>query len=388
MITLPSTTLSLVAALTLTASGAFPLSANSHGQSLYQAPLPSYYAGRTASLQIRESQPFRQTAGPLQSSNSFGTANVHLLSDASTASDERVEQHSAAQQSEQSAASDSAANDIYDGLPVEGRLERKSASHLRTAPATERRRAIVGVDGDEAQPSRDSVRAKEDPNSILEESANESEEQDEEQDNDDDDGDDECDETGDEDDDDEADELEEHMAVVDRMFNSSIMQNMLNLMNENRELKARLEIQEVEFKAKLRIQAAEFEQREAQQRIHELENEISEREQEQHKSHQRGEVERQQTEEQVERLQRELENRSREMLELSEANQHLEQLADRREQAHQSTIQEVHRNLEIALQNKVELEHRARALEAKIEALQSQHSEPGKAAKRKKALQK
>lgn len=268
--------------------------------------------------------------------------------------------------------------DVYDGLPIERRFERRTESRVEIAPrveapvtplATEREVEQVTRDGQD-EPQGEGDREKgisqseddgEGQNRLRNRDADEEEE----------------------DDDDCEDELEEHFEAVERVLNSKLVLEMLGLLKENTELKAQLKIQEIEFEARRRVDAVEHEQQAAQRRIHELEigheHQLSER----HDAAMRMQAQAKEATQHSEMLQRELAKSAEELNELRAVNQQLQQQVERVQASHAKAVQESLRKLAEAQQSKAELEHRARALEAHLKELRDKLESPRKEDKKK-----
>lgn len=133
------------------------------------------------------------------------------------------------------------------------------------------------------------------------------------------------------------------VSSVERMMHAGAMQHFMELMKENCELKAQLKIQQIEFEAKQRLlmaeHAAEQQRRESEERIDELESMNAE---------------------------------------LQQAQQLLTARAEKQIQELRSQLVEHSREMQRAQQGKAELEHRARALEAKLEELKANQRAPAK----------
>ncbi len=272
--------------------------------------------------------------------------------------------------------------EVYDGLPIPGRFESKSAPRVRMAPRAERKASVIATENDvekeveEVEKVASVKRDGEDEvvvdsqNALAIKDANRDEKEENCEDED--------------EDEDQNDELEEHFELVDRVLNSEVVQSMLGLIKENYELKAQLKIQAVEFKARQKIDVAKNEQRAAESRIQELERAIEASHREQHAAEMRAEAHAKEAMQHREMSQVALVKSAHETKELRLANQELQQQVEKLQAACEQTQRETLRKLDAAQRSKAELEHRARVLETQLEELRGKQESAGKEGKKKK----
>ena len=270
-------------------ASAISTTGNADEPSLYNAPLPRYYLGQTTSIQLVEPHVV-PNANVSRSASTIVIAIPAPILAASPPGEELSQ-----------ATTSTKADEVYDGLPVNG--QRGTGPRARpTSPqpmveldalpvewkregheGKKRSRDSKGEDaeGDDAEGDDDEGDDDEGDDEEGDDEEGDDDEGDDDE-GDDDEGDDEegDDEEGDDDegdddegdddegDDDEGDDeegddegsLQSHIEALDQLLSSELLQNIMQLKEENIELRAQLKIQEIEAKAKLRMQAFELEQ--------------------------------------------------------------------------------------------------------------------------------
>ncbi len=291
----------------LAAVSALPYAADVRGQDFQQQPLPSFYAGRPAGMSPVELQTasvppvmLAQDGGPRQRGpREAAQPDGEPAQNARSAGPQRrpPSNAEAATKTEAAGPENSASESteptsrVYDGLPAEGRehvkpREPQSPSHQYPQPPSRQ------------YPQPPSGTSPQRPH-------------------------------------------QGSLSSVERMMHAGAMQQFLELIKENCELKAQLKIQQIEFEAKQRLlvaeHAAEQQRRESEDRIGELESMNAE---------------------------------------LQQAQQLLAARAEKQMQELRSQMMEQSREMQRAQQGKTELEHRARALEAQLEHMKSNQKAP------------
>jgi hypothetical protein len=164
-----------------------------------------------------------------------------------------------------------------------------------------------------------------------------------------------------------GDDLETQFKALDRLMESPTVKQMLQLMQENVELRAQMEIQKIEmrYQAELNELRAHLQAElgQAERTVAESHGLRERSEREIHEAH----AARQELMEVNHRLERELEARDRENQSLREERHKLEESFEQRMHAVEN---KVNARVEEAMHGKAELEHRARLLEAKLQDME------------------
>ncbi len=177
-------------------------------------------------------------------------------------------------------------------------------------------------------------------------------------------------------DDDECDcDLEQSLETLEALLDSRLIKQQLSVFEQNMELKCQLKIQEVEMRCKLELQELRF-----QYKLEELERkaQLSHENREQARDQDRGRA----NEAEMDEMRQILSQRERELMQARTMNEQLEKVANKSRELMEEATSKMLRDFEDAKRDNAELEHRARALETKLEQAQSELSQRAKVEKR------